>query len=140
MHIIIVNDFAFVNGGASQIALAGARGLAERGHRITFFAAVGPVDNALLGHGNIEVHCLGQQDILHDPNRVRAMFRGIWNAKAARVLDGLLARAERRETVVHFHLWNKALTASIFAKPKRRHSISRDASRLLQRLSQWRLL
>ena len=120
MHIVIVNDFAFVNGGASQIALAGARGLAEKGHRITFFAAVGPVDKTLLGHRNIDVHCLGQLDVLRDPNRLRAMSQGIWNTKAARALDELLARAEPRETVVHFHVWIKALTASILAKPKRR--------------------
>ncbi|HEY3856166.1 MAG TPA: glycosyltransferase family 4 protein [Verrucomicrobiae bacterium] len=120
MHIIIVNDFAYVDGGASQIALASARGLAERGHRITFFSAVGPVDNALLGHGNIQVHCLGQLDVLRDPNRLRAILRGVWNTKAANYFDQLLGQADPRDTVVHFHLWIKALTASIFAKPKRR--------------------
>ena len=41
MHIFVVNDFASLNGGADQVALAGVRGLAARGHRVTFFAPVG---------------------------------------------------------------------------------------------------
>ena len=90
VHVVIVNDFASVSGGAAQVAFAGARGLAERGHRVTFFAAVGPVDAALAKHTNITVHCLEQEDILRDPQRMRALWRGIWNSKAGVVFDELL--------------------------------------------------
>lgn len=120
MHIIIVNDFSFIQGGADQVALAGARGLAARGHRVTFFAPVGPVDTKLLNHPNITVQCLGQKDILGDSNRIRALWRGLWNAKAARALDQLLANADPRETVVHIHGWTKALTASVFPRLDKR--------------------
>jgi glycosyltransferase involved in cell wall biosynthesis len=120
MHIIIANDFAVLNGGAAQIAFSGARGLAERGHRVSFFAAVGPVDTTLLNHTNITVQCLGQKDILRDPNRIRAMWRGLWNTEAARALDQLLAKADPRETVVHIHGWTKALTASVIPRPEKR--------------------
>jgi glycosyltransferase involved in cell wall biosynthesis len=120
VHVVIVNDFASVSGGAAQVAFAGARGLAERGHRVTFFAAVGPVDAALAKHTNITVHCLEQEDILRDPQRMRALWRGIWNSKAGVVFDELLAEADPRETVVHVHGWSKALTASIFPRPAKR--------------------
>jgi glycosyltransferase involved in cell wall biosynthesis len=119
MQIIIANDFAFVQGGASQIAILEARGLAERGHHVEFFTAVGPVDTSLLNHPNISVQCLGQKDILHDPHRIRAMWQGLWNTKAANAFGQMLAKADPRETIVHFHGWTKALTASIFPLPEK---------------------
>ena len=123
MQIIIANDFAFVQGGASQIAILEAQGLAERGHRVTFFAAVGPVDTNLLSQPNITVQCLDQKDILHDSHRIRAMWRGLWNTKAACAFNQLLSRADPRQTVVHFHGWTKALTASVFPCPEK-HNIA----------------
>jgi glycosyltransferase involved in cell wall biosynthesis len=120
VHIIIANDFAFVNGGAAQIAIEEARGLAQRGHRVTFFAAVGPVDGKLLDHPSIAVQCLGQKEILQDANRIRAMWRGVWNTVAARAFERLLSQADTRETVVHVHGWSKALTTSVFPQAARR--------------------
>ena len=49
LDIIVANDFAHVNGGSAQVALSSAVGLAERGHRVTFLAAVPPVAESAHG-------------------------------------------------------------------------------------------
>ena len=46
-NIIIVNDFAFINGGAGSVAIRTACELSRRGKRVFFFAGVAPVDACL---------------------------------------------------------------------------------------------
>ena len=62
---------------------------------------------------------LSNQDILAEPNRLRAAWSGIWNAEASRALATLLATADPRSTLVHVHGWTKALSASIFRAIRR---------------------
>ena len=111
--ILTVNDFSWVNGGTAQVALAGLRGLSTTSKELVFLYAVGPPPEDLLERG---VQCvgLGQQDILSDSNRARAMVRGLWNTKAARTLKALLHRRDPARTIVHVHGWSKALSGSIF--------------------------
>lgn len=112
MRVIVVNDFAHVNGGAASVAVASACGLARRGHAVTFFSAVGPVESELRSSG-IKVICTGQQEILADPNRLRAIRQGIWNREAGRAFDQVLSRLRRKDTIVHLHGWSKALSSSV---------------------------
>jgi glycosyltransferase involved in cell wall biosynthesis len=111
MHIVVVADHARINGGQSKVAIESARGLASRGHRVTYFAAVGPADPSLAAAG-IEVVCTGQGDISTTP-AVPFLMQTLWNAKAAARLRALLASCDRRETVVHVHAWAKAVSPSI---------------------------
>lgn len=92
--IVVVNDFSFVNGGAGQVAISSAIGLLAKGYRVILFTAVGPVDENLAKQG-IEVVCLNQYDILHDPNRMRAIIQGVWNVKAKVVFEKLLRTLNR---------------------------------------------
>ncbi|GAW86437.1 conserved hypothetical protein [Bathymodiolus platifrons methanotrophic gill symbiont] len=112
IHIIIVNDFAFINGGASNVAITSALALDQAGYSVSFFAAVGPVIPELV-NSNVNVVCLEQCDILHDPNRLRAMTQGIWNAKATKAMDNLLTKWADHEVIVHMHAFVKALSSSI---------------------------
>ena len=111
-RVIVVNDFAAINGGQAKVAIESARGLARTGLEVDFFAACGPVDPDLARDG-VRVHCLEQPDILSDPRRARAARRGLWNAEAARKLGALRDGADPRESVLHCHGFAKALSPSI---------------------------
>lgn len=112
LHIVIVNDFAFINGGASHVSITSALALEQAGYSVSFFAAVGPVMPELR-NSNIDVICLDQYDILNDPNRFRAITQGIWNIKAAAMMGKLLMKWNGHNIIVHIHAFVKALSSSI---------------------------
>lgn len=113
MNVIIVNDFAYVNGGASKVAIDTAKLLASRGHEVIFFSAVGPVAEELQSIENVKVLCLNQHDILHDHNRLRAVIQGIWNFKAAKAMGKVLDKMSPENTIIHIHTLQKAISSSI---------------------------
>jgi glycosyltransferase involved in cell wall biosynthesis len=112
MNIVMLNDFGYTNGGASQSALTSALELARHHCKVTFFCAVGPAAVELTASG-IDVVVLGQKEILKDRNRLRVVGRGIWNIRAAKELGAALDLLNPTDTVVHLHSWTKALTASV---------------------------
>lgn len=109
-RILILNDQAFVNGGAPAVAIASALGLAESGEQVTLLTAVGPIASHLLGVPNLEVQCLDQHEIVDDPNRLRALTSGIANRAAAARVAEVLNRCDPANTIVHVHSWMKALS------------------------------
>jgi glycosyltransferase involved in cell wall biosynthesis len=112
-NVILINDFGYVNGGQSKVAIESALLLAETDIDVVFFAACGPVDERLEQAG-VKVICLNQHDILGNPNRVDAAITGIWNKKAAIALRDLLRSFNPARTVVHCHGFAKALSPSIW--------------------------
>ena len=110
--IVIVNDFAHVNGGAAQVALESAKALAGRGLRVILFTAVEPIDESLAESG-VEVICIGQQEIARDPDRIRAFRQGLWNQLAADKFTTVLNDLNPRKTIVHVHGWTKSLSSSV---------------------------
>lgn len=112
MKIVLVLDHAHINGGQAKVALESALGLQARGHAVTVFAAVGPVDPRLEQAG-IRVLCLNQDDIASTTNKLAFAVQAIWNGKASRALADELARYEARDTLVHVHAFAKALSPSI---------------------------
>jgi glycosyltransferase involved in cell wall biosynthesis len=113
LDVIVVNDFAHLRGGGDRVAIASAMGLADAGHRVTFFAAVGPIDPELEAHAGVKVICLGLRDILSDPNRMRAIRNGAWNTSAAKCFRRMLGERDTATTVVHVHSFTKALSAAV---------------------------
>ncbi len=113
MKLIILNDFGYVDGGASKVALSSAVALAERGHRVLLFCGVGPVAESLQAVPGLSVQCLGIQEIASDPNRLRASVQGLWNNSAAEVFLEATVDWPPRETVVHLHTWTKAISSSV---------------------------
>lgn len=110
--VVIVNDFAHVNGGAGQIALSSAVELARRGHTVILFCGVKPVDPSLERAG-VRIVCTGQPEILRNPNRFSAAVQGIWNRRAAAEMATLLRSLNPQTTLVHVHGWTKALSSAI---------------------------
>lgn len=112
LNIIIVNDFAHINGGAAAVALSSAIALSRLGHRVSLLSGVGPVMPDLIKAG-VDVVCLDQPEIASDPGRLRAGVRGLWNKAAGRAMSDLLAEFDPKNSVVHVHGWTKCLSSSV---------------------------
>ena len=111
--VVIINDFAYINGGAGKVAFTSAKALSSMGIRTILFSAVAPVDKSLIEAG-VEVICLGQHDILSSPSRLKAMVQGVWNKTAYNKFSELLDTLDESSTIIHFHGWSKALSASMW--------------------------
>jgi glycosyltransferase involved in cell wall biosynthesis len=111
LTVFILNDFGDVNGGASQVAISSAIGLARTGHRVVFFSAVPPILPDLINSG-VEVICAHQYELLKDPVRIRAAVKGLWNMRVAKMVSAALDRLEKGNTIVHLHSWTKGLSSS----------------------------
>jgi glycosyltransferase involved in cell wall biosynthesis len=112
VHIVLVADHAAINGGQAKVAIESALGLVARGHRVTLFAAVGPVDPRLEPAG-IRVVCLDQDDVTTARSKLAFAAQAIWNGPAARALAAELAACDPRDTLVHVHAFAKALSPAI---------------------------
>jgi glycosyltransferase involved in cell wall biosynthesis len=113
MRVVIVSDFAAVNGGAAKVAIESARGLAEAGVEVVFAACIAPVSERL-HHANISVELFGADEVWKVPGKLAAARQGIWNQPAH---DWLLALLRRQPdgTAVHLHQWTKAFSPAAIA-------------------------
>ncbi|MDQ0637104.1 glycosyltransferase involved in cell wall biosynthesis [Pedobacter sp. W3I1] len=111
LNIIIVNDFSNINGGAAKVAVDSAVGLSLAGYNVNYFCAVGNVDQSLLD-SNVSISHLNNEEILYSKNKIKALFRGIWNVKAYRQMKKLLKTFNQENTIVHIHGWTKGLSIS----------------------------
>jgi glycosyltransferase involved in cell wall biosynthesis len=118
-RVVIISDFGDVTGGAAKVAIASARGLAERGIRVAFICAIRPV-STLLDHANIDVGCFDLPQVWATSNPLAAALQGVWSADAARKLDELLRDENPDETIIHFHQWTKAFSPSVIAAARAR--------------------
>ncbi len=117
-NVVLVNDFGTLNGGVAFVALSSAVGLAKAGVNVTLLTATPPNDNTLSNAG-VNVVCTHQNDILSEPNRLKAAMMGIYNTKSAKKLKNILAPLSPSDTIVHVHGWMKALSPSIFRATKK---------------------
>ena len=115
MRVIIIADYAISEGGAPQVAIASAIGLAELGHKVTYIQGVGDAgDAALDAHSDIRRISLGGQDIW-SKNLLAAAKDGIWNSDHKARLASILAGFDATDTVVHVHQWTKFFSPSVFS-------------------------
>lgn len=75
-NIIIVNDWASIEGGAANVAINSAIGLAKQ-YCVYLFSAVQPIDERL-GEVGVKVICIGKKDILHDENRFHVQYSRVY--------------------------------------------------------------
>jgi glycosyltransferase involved in cell wall biosynthesis len=115
MRVIIIADYAISEGGAPQVAIASAVGLAELGHDVTYIHGVGDSGDAGLdAHARIRRISLGGQDIW-SKNILAAAKDGIWNTEHQARLASILAEFDPADTVVHVHQWTKFFSPSVFS-------------------------
>lgn len=110
--IIIVNDFNYVQGGASKVAIQTAKILKNNtDYRIIFFSAVNKPEENIDG---IEYISTNQNEALNEKNKLKGIINGIYNFKAKNEFKKLLLTLDRKNTIIHVHGWTKALSSSIF--------------------------
>ena len=117
INVVVLNDSCEVNGGTARVAIDDACRIAQRGHRVLFFAASGRPPAETRG---VEWISLGQHTILSHPNRAAAMVSGIWNRPAAKAFSALLDTLSPQDTVIHLHGWSKALSGSVVSVAHRK--------------------
>ena len=108
---VVLNDFCYVQGGASKVAIDEAVALRGAGLDVTFVAAVGTPCDALVDAG-VRVLSLGQPELLDAWRHPGAALRSAWNGPAFAATRSLLARQDSARTVVHLHGYTKALSAA----------------------------
>lgn len=112
-QVLVINDYGFVNGGISQVALDSARGLAAKGLDVTFFSAVAGHEGASLP--GVRMESTGQREIMADPNKLKGLTRAYWNRSAEKAVERLANSLDPERSIVHVHSWTQANSASIFA-------------------------
>lgn len=111
-QVLLVNDAAHINGGQGKVMVESALGLKARGFDVHIYAGIGPVDDDVQAAG-IPVHGMISHDVAEDPNRARAVVRGIWNSPVAADFAETLSKFEASSTIVHIHGWAKTMSGSI---------------------------
>ncbi len=111
MKILILNDYANVEGGASNIAIKSALLLSEK-HEVIFFAPVGPVDPRLK-RSNVSVICLNEKDLLRK-KLFKSLIHGLWNFNSKKKLEECINSLNSNELHIFIHSWTKNLSPSIF--------------------------
>lgn len=115
MRVIIIADYGIAEGGAPQVAIASAIGLAQAGHEVIYLQGVGEARGGVLdAHPGIRRVSFQGLDVWSKPLFADARD-GIWNKAARRALSAELARLSGPETIVHVHQWTKFFSPSVFA-------------------------
>lgn len=118
-NVVVINDFAYINGGAGKVAIMSALALADQGINVFFFCGMGPVCDELKS-SKIKIVSTDQGDITQG-NRMKGLLQGINNKFAEKKLYRLLQQLDKKSTIVHCHAWSKILSSSIFKATKKAH-------------------
>lgn len=114
-NVIIVNDFDYVQGGASKVALDTANLLKRKYSNLNIYFFSGVTNNdSYLDEGIIKV-CTYQGENLKDKNILRGCINGVYNFRAKKKLNQLLKQLNSDNTIIHIHGWTKCLSSSIFS-------------------------
>ena len=110
-NIIIINDFNYIQGGASKVAIQTANLLCED-YNIIFFSGDSKETNVL--DSRVKNICTNQGEALKDKNKLRGAINGIYNFRAKKELEKILKTLNKEETIIHIHGWTKCLSSSVF--------------------------
>jgi glycosyltransferase involved in cell wall biosynthesis len=111
LHVVVVNDYCHVQGGASRVAIDEAVGLADAGAYVTFLGAVGPVCEEL-NKSPLQVVNLNQSELSAFRRHPGNALHSLWNQTAYNSMKGVLRPLPQSTTVVHIHGYTKALSSS----------------------------
>jgi glycosyltransferase involved in cell wall biosynthesis len=112
MRVIVLNDYGFVSGGASQVAISSLNHLAQAGLEVVFVSSVGPVDPGI-DRSLVRTINFGFHDLLGNPSRIQSAVRGIWDFRCAERLRQILLDFNPADTIIHLHSWVQSLSSSV---------------------------
>lgn len=107
MTIVVVNDFDYIQGGASKVALDTAELLHKNNYDVILFSATHKENNY-----NFKQVCTNQEECLKDG--IKGALRGLKNKKVEKEFSRLLDSLDRSNTIIHVHGWTKSLSSVIF--------------------------
>lgn len=107
LTVVVVNDFDYIQGGASKVAIDTANILYNKGIDVIYFSAVHQDNNY-----QFKTISCNQTECLK--SGISGSLRGINNKLAAKKLSKLLDTLDSESTIVHIHGWTKALSSSVF--------------------------
>lgn len=113
-NVVIVCDYAYIEGGATKVAIDTALALANNTDlNVYYFTGCGEICEELR---NSAVHAvsLNMYDLVGNPSKFNAFINGIYNRKVEVAFEKFLSNMDVCETVVHIHTWTKVLSSSIF--------------------------
>lgn len=118
-NIIIVNDYDYVEGGCSQVAIQTANTLYSNGYNVFFFCSISDKSKSNLNK-NINVISCNHFDSLNNPNRLKGFCQGLYNKSANKKMKTLLNSLIVEETLIWIHGYTKALSCSWLPQCKKR--------------------
>ncbi len=112
-NIIIVNDFDYVQGGASKVAIDTANFLQQKKYNVIF---VCPSTDSLKSSLNkdISVVTSNQLEFIRYNNKISGMFSGLKNRKFKKLLTNVLSMYSCNDSIVHIHGWTKSCSSVVF--------------------------
>ena len=113
-NVVIACDYAYVEGGASRMAILTAVLLSRQtDYRVFFIGGCGEPARELKDSG---VTCVawGLPDLLQNPSKADAFIHGIYNRKVYKKAAEFFRSLDPEETVLHVHTWTKVLTSAVF--------------------------
>lgn len=113
-NVVVACDYAYVEGGASRVAILTAVLLSRQtDYRVYFIGGCGEPAQELK---DSSVTCinLGLPDLLQNTSKADAFVHGIYNRNVCRKVSELLRTLDPEETVLHVHTWTKVLTSAVF--------------------------
>lgn len=113
-NIIVVNDFDYIQGGASKVAIDTANLLSESEEKFNVYFFSGNSNDKNTLNENVIKISTNQIESLKDKNKFRGIINGLYNFKAKNTLKELLKTLDKNETIIHVHGWTKCLSSSIF--------------------------
>lgn len=113
-NIVVVNDFDYIQGGASKVAIQTANLLKEKNKDLNVYFFSGCHDKTSTLNNNIVSICTNQGEFLKDKNKFRGIFNGLYNFKAKVLFKKMLNSLDKEETIIHIHGWTKCLSSSVF--------------------------
>lgn len=123
IRIVLVHDFAYVNGGSAKVAITEAIALAEGKYDVAYFAGVGPIASCLTQAG-VHVVCADQSELKNQlggiGQKLHGAIQGFWNNFAVQQFAMFLENYQPENTIIHFHCWSLALSQALFSVTAKR--------------------